>query len=458
MKRILFFSLVLCGLASSSGSTQVAHEYQVGFASVDFQLPDGAPLGGFGTGIRRAKKINLKGKKNHTFFAPNQGTHDPVRAKAWVVQRGSQKLLFLSLDLVGITSEVGEALRKPLKSMGFQGQNVFISATHTHSGPGGLTKSLFFGLVAMDTYQKRVFKGVMKSVEEAIVKANESLEPAEIIFSKFDVPGISRSRRGRPIDPAARVFWAKSLVSGQWLGAAIHYAIHGIAMGDDQLKFSADVPGGIERGVEQELADRNQVMAQASGSALVVRPTAMMWNGAEGDVSPNFFEEAGIVEIQDRFRQTASSFVGVGQTMAGSWKVHRFSEYMGPASLTLRTCLKDWFGGKDRKVFKIIPKGLALSLDLFFQSAVDLGWVEWSGIQMMTWPGEPTAALGERLRATALRRRSQLKDAWVMGLTNGHFAYFVTPEEHEEGGYEACFSLWGKKGGTWVIGAYENSF
>ncbi|MBL7716685.1 MAG: neutral/alkaline non-lysosomal ceramidase N-terminal domain-containing protein [Bdellovibrionales bacterium] len=453
--KILLLALGLCGLASSSKSLTVTSEYQVGFSSVDFNLPEGAPLGGFGTGFRRAKKINLKSKKNHTFFAPNQGTLDPVRAKAFVVKRGNEKLLFLSLDVVGVSDEIGRELKKPLKKLGFKPENVFISATHTHSGPGGLTRSLFFGLVAMDTFQKRVFKSFIQSVEEAVVKADAAVEPAEIIFSKFDVPGISRSRRRRPVDPAARVFWAKSLVSGQWLGAAVHYAIHGIALDDDNLKFSADVPGGIERGIAQELEDRNQAIAAATGSQVVVKPLTQMWNGAEGDVSPQFFGTDGITEIQDRFRKAAAAWVGVGQTMKGSWNVRRFMNEMGSPGLTLRTCFKDWFGGKEQKW---LPKTLALALDLFFRDEVDLGWIEWDGLQMMTWPGEPTHGLGERLRDLALKKKPNLSDAWVLGLTNGHFAYFVTPEEHVEGGYEACFSLWGKFGGSSVIAGYRSSF
>jgi hypothetical protein len=39
----------------------------------------------------------------------------------------------------------------------------------------------------------------------------------------------------------------------------------------------------------------------------------------------------------------------------------------------------------------------------------------------------------------------------VLGLTNDHLAYFTTPEEFDEGGYEACGSIYGPHAGNKIV-------
>ena len=65
------------------------------------------------------------------------GQHTRLHARALVLERGGRKVALVSLDLFmvpgGMVKHVGEALQ----ARGFSEQNILISASHTHSGPGG---------------------------------------------------------------------------------------------------------------------------------------------------------------------------------------------------------------------------------------------------------------------------------------------------------------------------------
>ena len=61
---------------------------------------------------------------------------------------------------------------------------------------------------------------------------------------------------------------------------------------------------------------------------------------------------------------------------------------------------------------------------------------------IVTMPGEPTTAVGQRLRA-AVRSASGLERVIVSGLANEFIQYFTTPEEYDRQHYEGGSTLYG---------------
>jgi Neutral/alkaline non-lysosomal ceramidase, N-terminal len=66
-----------------------------------------------------------------------QGQHTRLWSRALVLQRGERKVALVAVDLFmvpgGLVKHVGDALA----SRGFSESNLLVSASHTHSGPGG---------------------------------------------------------------------------------------------------------------------------------------------------------------------------------------------------------------------------------------------------------------------------------------------------------------------------------
>ena len=108
--------------------------------SVVVNLPAGTPLGGYGGFPRRAWIPDLLGRYPDTFwFRP---VHRRARSAQGRARSSSSpaasRVLWLSLDLVGVDPTLLADLRARLDQLGLRYAAVIAAASHTHSGPGRL--------------------------------------------------------------------------------------------------------------------------------------------------------------------------------------------------------------------------------------------------------------------------------------------------------------------------------
>ena len=145
---------VLFVLASAPfGFAQSTSELRVGFADLSIApLHPGAPLAGYGSATRRTFPY-IHRTEYATWFKPSTGTHDQVRVKTMVLMNGQKKLLFMSFDLAAVTNEMYTDLLRTLGNYGYPADTVFISATHTHSGPGTVSNRVLWELLAADRFR-----------------------------------------------------------------------------------------------------------------------------------------------------------------------------------------------------------------------------------------------------------------------------------------------------------------
>ena len=105
-------------LAISFLSPMWAQDLRVGRAAVNITPPSGMPMGGY-------YRVRL-----------NTGTHDPLYAKAIVLEVGGEKAALVACDLEAIPGSFVEAARRIIgETTHVPPDHVMISATHTHTGP-----------------------------------------------------------------------------------------------------------------------------------------------------------------------------------------------------------------------------------------------------------------------------------------------------------------------------------
>lgn len=210
--------------------------------------------------------------------APNElpktyeGVHDPIYARAIVVQNGTTGAALITVDVGGISNESWQSLSQRIeKELGIPALNVLITATHTHSSPrrpggGDLDEKIF----------------------QAAKLAKESARPATIGYGT----GVSYININRNIiDPKTRGWWegpnydgpsdkTVSVVTfkgtdGQPIAVYYNYAMHAVIMGQlDQV--SGDVPGAASRYIEDSFDDK----------------IVALWStGAAGDQNPIYFQQ-----------------------------------------------------------------------------------------------------------------------------------------------------------------------
>lgn len=431
----------------------------IGAAEVDLKPELKLPLAGYGSGARRRGLLQVKyNNPKNRYFNSADGQRDPIRAKVLVV-KGSAKpseLIFISLDFVGIEQSFRRDLGRELQARGISDEGLFVSAVHTHSGPGGLSKNPFFILTASDRFVPKFYKEVLQKIVNAVVEARSAIVPGKIQHTWFQTKDLTHNRRSHPErnNPQSHILmWITS--SGTVLGALLHFAIHGTVLDEDNLLFSADASGAIERAVETYLQQQFN-----STERVAKKPVVAFINGASADTSPNNIEDKTLEKIGEKFveqMKTSLESIESGYSLSSDWSVMRSSVALPKPSFAVRGCVdafKENLPGFVKFLGRTLFSASRIGMSRYFSSVVPVNSLFWDDIWMPAWPGELTFRLEEQLRASGKTILGEkLNHLMVLGLTDAHLLYWVDKVEIEEGGYESCMSLFGSEGSTKLIDA-----
>ena len=213
-----------------------------------------------------------------------------------------------------------------------------------------------------------------------------------------------------------------------------------------------DVPGGIERALESKIADKNLDTGKHEQTSNP--PIVLFVNSAEADISPAYVGHDGIELIGSIFSTEAITHTDDGVRLPENWSVTTTKVYF-PPFLNIYNCIAPEKETPNHGI-QLLTNILGIPVPEFFPLSTPLWAINWGPVRMMTWPGEATEELGQQLRAAAMNTGAQ--DAMVLGLTNAHLGYFLTPEDYQEGGYETCVDLYGPQGGERIVNAYQKLF
>ncbi|PYN47704.1 MAG: hypothetical protein DMD95_04245 [Candidatus Rokuibacteriota bacterium] len=108
-----------------------------GASYVALRIPPGTPLAGYGGMPRRLVFPDVFDRYAHAFwFRPSVGEHDPVAARALVLESRAARLAWVTLDLIAVDGSFTRAVQGRLARAGVPAATLIVSASHTHSGPG----------------------------------------------------------------------------------------------------------------------------------------------------------------------------------------------------------------------------------------------------------------------------------------------------------------------------------
>jgi len=233
----------------------------------------------------------------HLHEKRSNGVHDDLFARAILIEDSNTKIVVISCDLVLLENEFVKIIRGKIEKKCHIPQNhIFISTTHTHSGP--LCAALL-GAEAEESYESFLEEQIIGCVEIA----NNRLQPAKIGFSSTNINGLSFNRRfimddgtvethpfkGNPhivkaegeVDPEIGVIYAVDL-NNRFLGGIVNFACHATCIERRNRLISADFPGYIEKTFQQDI-----------GSDVVV----LFCNGACGNLCQVNVEDLNQREI-----------------------------------------------------------------------------------------------------------------------------------------------------------------
>jgi hypothetical protein len=128
-----------------------------------------------------------------------EGVHDPLHARALVLDDGATLLAMVVVDNLGIGRETADEARAlAAERCGIAPENVLVAATHSHSAP---PSGVVDGPDAAVAYRKILIEGIA----ESIVRAHGALRPAAVghgahplpeeLFNRIPFPGPALAAR-----------------------------------------------------------------------------------------------------------------------------------------------------------------------------------------------------------------------------------------------------------------------
>ncbi|KAJ8624842.1 hypothetical protein MRB53_033372 [Persea americana] len=263
-----FLLLIAAAFAAVCGVSN--GDYLIGLGSYDMTGP--------------AANVNMMGYAN--MEQNTAGVHFRLRARTFIVAEGSEgaRFAFVNLD-AGMASQlvtikVLEKLRSRYGSL-YNQENLAISGTHTHAGPGGYLQYVVYSITSLG-FVHQSFDAIVDAIEQSIVQAHNNLKPGSILINKGDVenaginrspsaylfnPAEERARYPKDVDPEMTLLKFVDGGTGESIGSFNWFATHGTSMSPGNTLISGDNKGAAARFFEDWF--RNSSKATPSNQRLI---------------------------------------------------------------------------------------------------------------------------------------------------------------------------------------------
>lgn len=306
--------LVLAGCNNLSGSLPeparkpATGAFRAGVGKADLTPPPGFSMAGF----------SVIGRTGRGYW-----TRLFARA-VYVEDAGGRSIVLVSCDLwampAGLADRVAELVAADETTRHLGRAQIVLAATHTHHAPGNYASTPLYNGLASNRggFDDRLFQFLAHRIAGAITTATRTAEPATGHWSQLAVGGVARNRSFeaflldpeasafigeqaqldignviahvphpdayRAVDPTLTVLrFAAAGDATRTIGVAAFFAVHPTAMGPRTEVYNSDVFGVATATVEQAL--------NAGRPSDTPRAVVALFNGAQGDVSPNWIEQ-----------------------------------------------------------------------------------------------------------------------------------------------------------------------
>jgi hypothetical protein len=394
---------------------------------------------------------------------PSEMAHDPLHARALVLDDGTTTIATVVVDNLGVAREAADDARAiATEGCGIPPDKILVASTHTHSAPSSNVKE---GQPAAVAYRKLLIEGIA----ESIVLAHKALRPAAVGHAVHPLPDEVRNRRwylkpgkmplnpfgemdrvkmnpgtspevldrpAGPIDPDVTILSVRDAKTRKPLALFANYTLHYVG-GVPRGQISADYFGEFARLMPFRLR---------AGDDFV----AMMSNGASGDINNIPFlitrpPREPFEQIRIVAQKTADAAWFAWKKIDAYDSDVRLGMIQREITLKMRRPTteqieraKKILATKDEAERAKLPRlaepyarrTLSLAegpetLDIPLQ-ALRIG-----DFAVCAIPFETLVEIG-----LDLKKRSPFPRTIVLGVTNGYNGYLPTPEQHELGGYE----------------------
>ena len=367
---------------------------------------------------------------------PSEGILDELYAKALVLDDGQNTIAVVSTDLLWITLEVTDQVRKIVKEkIGIPEKNVLVCGTHTHFGPKIDRLAKNWPDNAASEIDKSYVQTLIKKIAGSISIAYKNMKEVKLGAVKGEISEIVYNRRTKrpdgslvmsfsypykkpdlilgPIDPEVCLLRIEDL-SGEIIASIVNFACHPVS-GDGRRDLfyyiSADYPRYTTRVVEQ----------MEGGICLFTLGTA-------GDINP--IRRGRIPPLQ------------IGNALGGE-ALRRLQFVPISNDITLNGLKKS----VNIPLKKDISPDRIVDPDKFKDDiTTEIQVLKIGDIYILGLPGEVLVEIG-----LEIKRIAGIENLFIISISNDAAGYICHSEAYDEGGYESGDGTFLAKGAGEII-------
>lgn len=410
---------------------------------------------------------------------PSMGIHDELYVRAIVLEQGKTRVALAVCDVLGFERSTVEKVRRMVEEKtGIPHQNVIMAATHTHSGPAGLSegkeyKSVFAvgGLFQHDSsaytgekFDRSLVEILVRKIAGAIQRATYQMQEVQVGTLIGRVEEIGKNRRDPTYvnDPDVPI----TLIEGTDgpLSILYSYACHPTVMHQDNRLISADFPGFSNLQLER-----------------ISKALPIFMTGAAGDVSTRYTRR------ETTFREVAR----MGSILASeTFKVVNKITLQEVSHLSIRSkivslpvrelpSLEEAQNRSNKARDRLVQlraqhaspaeiksaethvEGAQATINLLEKSRItelknieiEIQLLKIGDSGVLTIPGELFVQPGKDIKAYAQSRGFHLH---ICCYANGKIGYIPTEDIFEDGGYESGVAVVGSQTVSIIIKAAQD--
>lgn len=363
-----------------------------GAATVDMTPPPGVPLAGYAARDPKA----------------NTGVRDRIYAKALTLSNGINDVTLLSGDYLLALPELLQAV---LHKSGLKRDQLYLMASHTHSGPGAYAHGLVAHF-ALGDFDRSQFERMAAAMADAVRASRATLRPATIAVHR-----LMPSRNGTPLvinqltdRPGYAPLWVLQVHERGGvipMATLISYSAHATVLGRINTELSGDYPAPLQRTIEERLGG---VVIFAAGAVGGMLPTATAHDGT--------LLEAQLQQMHDLANDLAAAVVGAGGPPLTSFAEAPLAHTV--LSVDLPTPNYHAFEGARLSPFLI--HAAFHDGDTTFVDALRLG-----NLILLGYPADFSGELAASLEQTAMQHGLL---AWVTSFNGDYIGYVMPHARH----------------------------
>ncbi|MCJ8166686.1 neutral/alkaline non-lysosomal ceramidase N-terminal domain-containing protein [Pontibacter sp. E15-1] len=233
-----YFEKTVRNLQSHPATVTTGDTLQVGWAKVNITPPPPAPLAGYG------KRLGMDYEQ----------VHDSAWVRTFAFDNGQTQAYFVSLDMLIVPMLVLKELEKEYPRLGLKPEQVYLSATHSHTSFGGWGRKV--GMKVMTgAYDAAIVHRLTQQIIQSMQLARQELQPTRVGYGSANAASLVKNRltKSREDRDTALRFLKFERPDGT-LAILSFFSAHPTILPSMQPILSRDYPGVLVDALEERVA------------------------------------------------------------------------------------------------------------------------------------------------------------------------------------------------------------